>query len=1118
MHKKLQISKNLEKIMKISCIQLLLATLMMSISWANDGKAQDLLNTKVTVSFQNQDIETVLEKIGKKADARFMYSPELIQADRKVNFEANNEKLSVVLDNLLKPLKLTYQVLGKQIVLKRLTETIQSLQGKELNPNIGTLDQSVSGKVTAENGEELPGVSILLKGTQRGTTTNTSGQYKISVPDAKSVLVFSFVGYVAQEVVVGNQSMIDVKMVSEDRTLKEVVVIGYGTQSRKNLTSAITTIKPEDLNRGAITDVGQLLQGKVPGLNISASGDPNRPAAVVLRGASTINSSQGPLYVIDGIPGADIAAIAPDDIASIDVLKDAAATAIYGNRAANGVIMVTTKRGKKGEMQVSYHGYVGIENVSSKLNMMDATQLRAFLTQNGQVFSPNDDKNANTNWQEAVQRSSATSQNHNLSLSGGTEHGTYSASLNYADKQGILQASSLTRFIARLAIEQYALNGKLKFGLSVTNSNSNANNTPLRNNVLAQMINHLPVSPVQNPDGSYFENFTSTGYFNPVALINHAQDNSKFNALIGSFTTQATLPFGFMYNLNISYQNTTVLNGQSYDSYYTQYNSANFYNNPDPPLVHTLINFGTNGSALRNTYQNTNKILETYLSWNKEFGDHSIGAVIGYSYQGNTYGDGFQTSSTNFPVDNIGYNNFALSNPYAVSSYRVNFGADGIFQETRLISDFARLNYGYKDKYLLQASVRRDGSSVFGANNQWGYFPSVGVAWRINQEKFMNNQSLFSDLKLRASYGVTGNSSGFNAYTAQFLSGSLGTFYYNGVQTSAYGPTQAANPDLQWEKTATTNIGVDFKILGGKVGGSVEWYNKNTTGMIYSYKVDPILIPVGSIIANGGSMNNTGIEISLNATPVRTSSFAWTTTLNVAHNENMITSLANPLFAGGDSVRTTQPEGSGQTGSTLQILKAGMPLGQFFTFEYAGKNDKGVSQYYNSKGGLTTTPAIGVDYRYAGSPQPNWLLGWTNNFRYKNFDLNIFIRGVFGNKIFNATRADLFRPSTAQYTNILVDAGSETAADVNSFKYSTRFIEDGSYIRLDNATLGYNFKNLGKNIKNLRVYAAVNNAFVITSYKGIDPEVNQGGIAPGIDSNNFYPKTRTLLFGVNISF
>ena len=543
MHKKLQISKNLEKVMKISCIQLLLATLMMSISWANDGKAQDLLNTKVTVSFQNQDIETVLEKIGKKADARFMYSPELIQADRKVNFEANNEKLSVVLDNLLKPLKLTYQVLGKQIVLKRLTETIQSLQGKELNPNVGTLDQSVSGKVTAENGEELPGVSILLKGTQRGTTTNTSGQYKINVPDAKSVLVFSFVGYVAQEVVVGNQSMIDVKMVSEDRTLKEVVVVGYGTQSRKNLTSAITTIKPEDLNRGAITDVGQLLQGKVPGLNISASGDPNRPAAVVLRGASTINSSQGPLYVIDGIPGADIAAIAPDDIASIDVLKDAAATAIYGNRAANGVIMVTTKRGKKGEMQVSYHGYVGIENVSSKLNMMDATQLRAFLTQNGQAFSPNDDKNANTNWQEAVQRSSATSQNHNLSFSGGTEHGTYSASLNYADKQGILQASSLTRFIARLAIEQYALNGKLKFGLSVTNSNSNANNTPLRNNVLAQMINHLPVSPVQNPDGSYFENFTSTGYFNPVALINHAQDNSKFNALIGSFTTQATLQF-----------------------------------------------------------------------------------------------------------------------------------------------------------------------------------------------------------------------------------------------------------------------------------------------------------------------------------------------------------------------------------------------------------------------------------------------------------------------------------------------------------------------------------------------------------------------------------------------
>ncbi|WP_177236470.1 SusC/RagA family TonB-linked outer membrane protein [Spirosoma endophyticum] len=1092
---------------------------------------------------ESQKLKEVLTDLSRQYQVSILFEETTVQGITiPVDARLKSGKLEKQLQMLLKPYGLIVKKINEQAyyVIKTPTkETRQSSNSGQseaafmpttegnvsaIQPLSTTLpttvvaDIRIAGRVTSEKGEGLPGVNVVIKGAIRGTNTDADGRYQLNVPTANTTLVFSFVGYATQEIALGNRTTLDVQLLPDNKSLNEVVVVGYGTQSRKNLTSAISTIKPEELNRGAISDVGQLLQGKVPGLNISANGDPNTPSAVVLRGASTINSSQGPFYVIDGVPGADISIIAPDDIASIDVLKDAAATAIYGNRAANGVIMVTTKRGKKGQMQISYSGYVGVEKVSSTLKMMDATQLRDFLTKNGQSFSPNDDKGANTNWQSAVEKNSAISQNHNLSISGGTEHSTYSASINYLDKQGILLGSSLKRVIARLAVEQYAFNDKVKFGLNVTNSNSDANNTPLRNNVLLQMINHLPVSPVTNPDGSYFENFQNTGYFNPVAMINHAKDNTKYNNLVGSFTAQVKLPFGLQYDLNLSYQNNTSLHGESYDSYYTQYNSANFYNNPDPPNVHSLLNFGTNGSALRNAYQTTRNVLETFLTWNKEFGDHSINAVLGYSYQGSVSGDGFQTSSTNFPVDNIGYNNFALSNPYAVSSYRVNFGADGIYQETKLISDFARLNYNYKDKYLVQGSIRRDGSSVFGANNQWGYFPAAGVAWRVNQEDFMKNQNLFDDLKLRASYGVTGNSSGFNAYTAQFISGSLGTYYYNGVQTAAYGPTQAANPNLQWEKTATTNIGLDFTVLKGKLSGTVEWYNKETTGMIYSYRVNPVLVPVGSIIANGGNMSNKGIEVSLSATPVRTTNFSWSTGLNLAHNSNKITSLTNPLFVGGDSVRTTQPEGGGQTGSTLQILKAGMPLGQFFTLQYAGKNEKGVSQYVNQKGDLTTTPVIGADYKYSGSPQPKLLLGWTNTLRYKNFDLNVFFRGVLGNKIFNATRADLFRPSTAQFTNILVEVAGETATDVNSYKYSSRFIEDGSYVRLDNATLGYNFKNMGQYVRSLRVYASVNNAFVITGYKGIDPEVNQGGIAPGVDANNFYPKTRTILVGVNVSF
>ncbi|HLZ89675.1 MAG TPA: SusC/RagA family TonB-linked outer membrane protein, partial [Puia sp.] len=627
----------------------------------------------------------------------------------------------------------------------------------------------------------------------------------------------------------------------------------------------------------------------------------------------------------------------------------------------------------------------------------------------------------------------------------------------------------------------------------------------------------LPVSPVKNSDGSYFEDFKTSNYYNPVAMMNHSQLNTKYNNLMADFTTQVKLPFGLTYDLNLAYLNLSTLVGEYLDSYFTS-NYSGMYNNPDPGLSgHTQQTFGTNGQATRQSYTTTNKILETYFTWNRKFGYHSINAVLGYSYQGNVIGNGFSATTYNFPVNNIGYNNLAISNPYAYTT-QINLGSDQ-YQDTRLISDFARVNYNFNDKYLIQGSIRRDGSSVFGANNRWGWFPSVGAAWRITQEGFMRNQQTFTDLKLRGSYGVTGNSSGFSALTAQSISGLVGTYYYNGSTLAAYGPTQAQNVNLRWEKTSTTDIGVDFAILNNRVTGSIDWYNKNTDGMIWSYGVDPILVPTGSIVANGGSMNNKGVELSLTAAVVKNSDFSWTSTLNLAHNTNRITNLKNPLFSGGDSVRAGDPEGGGQSGSTLELLKTGHPLGQFFSLQYAGKNSSGISQYVSGSGqGYTTAPTIGTDYHYLGDAQPRLLAGWANTFKYRNWDLNIFLRGTFGNKIFNATRADLFRPATAQYGNILVDAQNESIGDINSYKYSSRFIESGSYLRFDNATLGYNFKNVGPYIKRLRAYASVNNLFVITGYKGVDPEVNQGGIAPGIDYNNFYPKTRTFLAGVNVSF
>lgn len=991
---------------------------------------------------------------------------------------------------------------------------------QSFNVAFAQTERKITGNLLDNANMPIIGASVSVKGTNKVTVTGDKGAFIITAKTGDK-LVFTFMGYEPKELTIGAGSNYNVTINEATASLTDVVVVGYGKSTRKTLSSAITSVKPEELNKGAIADVGQLLQGKVAGMNISASGDPNKPAAVILRGASTVNSPGAPYYVIDGIPGADIAAIAPSDIASIDVLKDAAATAIYGNRAASGVIMVTTKRGKKGAPQLAYSGYAAAEKISSQLDLMNADQLRAYVTANKVAFSPNDDLGANTDWMKSIERSTAFSQNHNLSFSGGSDHSNYSASLNYFDKEGILSKSSLNRIIGRLNVDQYAFNDKVKFSLNLSNSSSKSINEPLQNIVLLQAAKRLPISPIYNADGSYFENLNNSGYFNPIAISDNAQDETKYNVLLGGFNTEVKLPFGFTYNLNLSYQKTTANHGEFYSSYFGKYPTSNFYNNPDPGIgiAHTLIGglFGTNGSALRSNYENTTKTLETFLTWDKKIGDHSINAVLGYTYQDNVYGDGFQTSSTNFPSDYIGFSNLSLGNPYAISSYRINLGNDLTYGRILMISDFFRLNYNYKNKYLLQGSIRRDGSSVFGKNNQWGYFPSIGLAWRVSEEEFMKGQSFVSDLKIRASYGVTGNSSGIGAYTGQLIYGISGTYYNNGVQAAAYAPIQGSNPDLKWERTATKNIGVDFGFLNNKITGSVDVYDKNTTDMLFKYNVSASLVPGGAIWANGGSINNKGIEVSLSASPVTGKNFSWSSTINAAYNKNKITSLKGP-YSSGDSVRYSDPEGPGQTNATLQILKVGYPLGQFFSLKYAGKDASGNSLFYKRDGSTTTTPSIGTDYFYLGSAQPKVLMGWSNTFKYKDLELNVFIRGTFGNKIFNATRADLSYTAGATVNNILNSAADDKITDTRNSFYSDRYIENGSYVRLDNATLGYNFRNPIKSVSNIRVYVSTNNLFTITGYKGIDPEINQGGVAPGVDYNNFYPRTRTFLLGLNASF
>jgi iron complex outermembrane receptor protein len=979
--------------------------------------------------------------------------------------------------------------------------------------------KSVSGVVKDSKGEPVANVTVLVKGGKTGVATNASGTFTISVAPG-ATLLFTSVNFEPASLKVGAENTYTVILTDKQTVLTDVVVVGYGKGSRKALSSAITTIKPDDLNRGAIGDVGQLLQGKVAGLNITASGDPNRPAAVILRGASTVNSPGGPFYVIDGIPGADINAVAPDDIASMDILKDASAAAIYGNRASNGVIMVTTKRAKKGKQQTAYNGYVGFESVSSSLDLMDATALRAYSQKNGFTPNTNDDKNANTNWMEAIQKESAVSHNHNISFSGGTDKSSYSASLNYLKKDGIILQSDLERVVGRLSIDHRALNDKVIFGLNLMSSNSKASNVPLQNMVFQQAVKFNPMSPVYNTNGSFFENFNNPSYFNPVSIIKNAVDDTKYGSLQGNFTTEAKLPFNLTYNLNLAYQRGSWLHGEYYNSYYSQnYSTGSFYTNGDPGGGRSLRNFYSNGLAYRGYYQSSSKTLESYLTWAKKLGYHNFKAVAGYSWQKNTNNDGLQSSQTNFVNDYTGYNNLGLGNYQTVNGFAVDYGG-AVYEETNFISDFFRLNYDFKEKILFQASVRRDGSSVFGKNKEWGYFPAASIAWRISEEDFIKNISFINDLKLRLSYGETGNAFGLGAYNAQRLYNKSGTYYNNGVFAASFRSSQGSNPDLQWEVTATKNLGIDYGFLKGKITGSIDLYEKTTTNMVFPYSVAQSIDPSGFLWLNVGKIRNRGIELSVNVNAVNTQNFSWNSGFNLASNKNVILDLKGPQQYGvnADSTYYTQIDGPGTTGSRLQILAVGGPLGQFYSFDYAGKDASGNSLFYKKDKTQTANPSNISDYHALGSPHAKLMFGWNNNFRYKNFDLNFFVRGVFGNKIFNATRADLSYVVTAGQTNISPYAVDDKRTDARNNNFSSRYVEDGSYLRFDNATLGYRLNIKNEYISMLRFYVTGNNLFVITKYKGIDPEINQGGASLGVDYNSFYPKTRTILFGVSVGF
>ena len=959
----------------------------------------------------------------------------------------------------------------------------------------------VSGTVKDANGEPLIGVSVLEVGTQNGAVTDMYGNYKLNVkPGAK--LKISYIGFTPQTVKAGSNSQI---VLQEDNTaLNEVVVVGYGTMRRKDVTSSITTVKAEDLNQGVFTDPGQMLQGKVPGLVVSSTADPNGSPTITLRGASTLRTgAMSPYYVVDGIPGVDISIVSPEDIESIDVLRDATATAIYGSKAANGVIIITTKKGAEEKTNVSYNGYVAFDNILKKYDVCTADDLRQYAKDNNITLK---DGGANTDWQDEVLRT-GISHNHNVNISGGNGSTNYMISADLRKREGVIKMTGFDRFNVRSLVSTKTLKDHLTVSIGANMMYGKHFGVPSGNegaSVLDAMNYYSPTNAIKNADGTWTVGSGSKNY-NPLALMeeNKSETVWKRNQFVGK--TALELWKGFVWSVNYSWSN--------YQSTYSAYNTRNSQ----------LEGIGNkNGQATRNTYFGREQTFETYLNYDFKVGKSKWGLMGGYSWEEKKNNDGFGLSVEGYYNDDLGWYNMS----YAQTILGVqNSVQSGYLEKVRNISFYGRVNYSFDSRYMLQATIRRDGSSVFGKNNRWGTFPSVSAAWNITEEKFMQNQHIFDNLKLRAGYGISGNAMGFDVYSSYNTYGASGTFVYDGKTYRTYGATKNANPDLKWESTGMLNIGLDFAFLKGRLNGTVEVYHKKTKDLIWSYPVSTTQYIYGWMDANVGEMTNKGIEFTLNAVPVRTKNFMWSTTLNLSHNKNTVDKMQNETF---HTTNLTQGDpmvaGVSADGWTQRIME-GEPIGTFYTYQYAGTVN-GRSEYYvldengNRTGETTNNPSL-KDRSITGCAQPKLNAGWNNTLTYKNWSLNAFITGVFGNDVYNSARAHY---TSAQMfsdgKNVLKEFLNNPASDASGSLPSDRFIEKGSYVRLQTLSLSYTFRNCFNDwIQDLTLYGTANNLFTITNYKGLDPEVNMGGIDPGIDYRwSRYPHTRTFMVGVKINF
>ena len=962
--------------------------------------------------------------------------------------------------------------------------------------------KAISGKVVDSKGESIIGANIMEKGTSNGTITDFDGNFSLNV-SAKSVLQISYIGYKTQEIPVSQLKAGAVITLKEDtEVMDEVVVIGYGTQRKGDVTSAIASVKAEDFTVGKVGDAADLIKGKVAGLSIAkGSGDPNATSAIRLRGVISVNGSTTPLILIDGVEG-DLSTVAPENIEAIDVLKDASAAAIYGTRGANGVILITTKTGKReAHTTASYSGYVSASQFGKKLDFMTAEDVRAGKTN----FT---DKGYDTDWLDAISRTGFT-HNHNFNISGGTKQTTYSADFTYRKEDGVIMNTYAEDIRMRFDVSHWMLNDMLKVNLNMVkkwhkNSATNATATD-QSNIYRQAIARNPTAPIYNEDGSYNEDFGVNYYYNPVGMLEER---------LGNYTYEETRAAGnITFEPIKGWQTNLMLATSRFGAHDKGYNTSDYYGNQLSQW--TGYAYHTNSESFQNNLELTSK-------YDLNVGKHRMNAMVGYSYQYYKYEQNY-ANNYNFPTDFFQWNNLGIGQ--ALKEGKAGMGSSA--SENTLIGFFARVSYAYDNRYNLLVSVRREGSSKFGDNNKWGTFPSASLGWTISNEEFMKGITWLNNLKLRAGFGITGviPNDPYISLTKYAYGSSY--YYSDGKWLPGLSVSSNPNPDLRWEKSTEFNVGLDWSVLDNRLGGSIDVYNKKTTDILIWYTVPTPPNLFNSTLANAGSVRNQGIEVAVNAVPVRTKDFEWKTVVTVSANKNKLLSLSNDMYESNSFMDT------GGLGEPISIsthrMEEGRALGEFYGLKSVGVSENGLFLIEKPDGEVvefSNDQLKNDEYRqYLGSGLPKVYLGWTNNLSYKNWDLSMQFTSQLGFKILNEPRAFYENNSIAYNRLKSVEeapyGGQYTLSSSQPQTFVSYYLEDGDFLKLTNLTIGYTFpiKKNNKYIKGVRAYLSGDNLFCITGYSGLDPELsNWYPTSAGIDARDKYPSIRSFTFGLNLTF